>query len=119
MAPNIAKRGGQPLPATALERDQPQAGLFVLGIEVQAVRILALGQDHRYRTFELLQRYGRSGDLVDPMSLHVVCPPSIALVDARPAVRRSAQQLDELVVIELRYFPAGHGMGTLYRLLIP
>src|SRR5262249_24607625 len=99
--------------AAQLHEDQLQAGLFVLRVEVEPVRVLALGQDHGHRALEFLVSDGRGGHLVDAVGLHVVRPARVGLVDARTRIRRPAQHLAELVVIELHDFAAGHDASTL------
>src|ERR1700692_1868960 len=53
---------------------QPHAGLFVLRIEVQPVRVPALVDDHGDRLFELLLGDGRGGNFVDLVRLDVLGP---------------------------------------------
>src|SRR5882757_5309789 len=56
------------------QRHQPHAGLFVLRIEVQPVRVPALVDDHGDRLFELLLCNGRGGNFVDLVRLDVLGP---------------------------------------------
>src|SRR5882757_11027267 len=80
---------------------QPHAGLFVLRVEVQPVRVFALVDDHGDSLLELLLRDGGGGDFVDLVCLHVLRPARIALLDPSACIGRTAQQADELVVIEV------------------
>src|ERR1700736_6849321 len=63
------------------QRHQPHAGLFVLRIEVQTVRVPALVDDHGDSRLELLLRDGGGGNFVDLVRLHVFRPARIALLD--------------------------------------
>src|SRR6185312_14962333 len=70
-------------------------------IEIQPVRVLALADDHGDSLLELLLCDGRGGDFVDLVLFHVLRPACVALLDARARIGRTAQQPDELVVIEV------------------
>src|SRR5579863_556126 len=109
-------RGASWHPAWAVwlfrQRHQPQTGLFILGVEVQAVRVLPLVDNDGRGGLEFLFGDGGGGNLVDRVCLDVFGPARVLLLDPRPRIGRPAQKADELVVVEIDNLGARH-TGTL------
>src|SRR5262245_16305596 len=93
---------------SGFEWHQPQTGLFVGRVEIQAVTVLAFRDDHRNDFFEFLARNRGGGDFVDRLVLDVAGPARVCLVDTRARVRGASQYLQEFVVVVFDYLGASH-----------
>src|ERR1700722_13401192 len=107
MAPRRVR--GSRLACDSPDRHEPQTPLVVLGVEVQPIGRLTLGDDHGHRALEFLARNRGGGDLVDSVLLDVLRPARTRALDPRPGVAGTLQQIQKLVVVEIDYLGSSHG----------